>query len=254
MSEIHALGEVIASDSRLLEAECHQLYCAPPFGSFVRADCVGSGLAQFAVITHVSTGPFDGNRVVQAHRMPPGELEQRKPHLTSLLRTTFQARVVGYGNADGQVVGTPALPARLHCYLYPATAEEIRGVTGTPNFLRPLVDTPDVPLEDLLVSAIHAAQGAWGHDAPMLAWGKYLARLLQRDYVTLEGVLHRLAPTTAPAPRPTQPAAVPVPPGAAAPPAGGAPRPRGTNGRLAAPLYEEPLPIAGYDPKTDPFV
>src|SRR4051812_14300301 len=152
-----AIGEVIASDSQGLEAECHQLYAAPPFGSFIRADCTGSGISQFAVVTQVSTGPFDGTRVVQAHRMPPGELEQRKPHLTTILRTTFRARIVGYGNEGGRLAGTPALPARLHCFVYPATAEEIRGLTGAPGFLRPLWETRDVSREDLLVCAIEAA-------------------------------------------------------------------------------------------------
>ena len=95
MNEKDALGEVIASDSQMLEVECHKLYAAPRFGSFVRADCIGSGVSHFGVVTHVSTTPVDGNRVVQAHRLPPGELEQRKPHLPTLFRTTFLVRIIG---------------------------------------------------------------------------------------------------------------------------------------------------------------
>ena len=113
------LGETIASNSQVLEVECHDLYAGPAFGSFVRADCVGSGLGHFAVVTHVSTGPFDGNRVVQAHRMPPGELEQRKPHLTTVIRTVSQARLIGYGQGTARVIGTAPRPPRLHCYVDP---------------------------------------------------------------------------------------------------------------------------------------
>lgn len=186
------IGEVVAADSQTLEIECHRLYGAPAFGSFIRAECP-SGIAQFAVVTCVRTGPVDGNRIVQAHKMAPGELEQRKPHLPSLLRTTLSARVVGYGNAHGQLSATPAHPARLHCFVYTAEAAEIRGLTGNPNFLRPLTQVADAPLEDLLVAAMQAGREAWGTDEKLIAWGKYLARLLHRDYVTLEGVFQRLA-------------------------------------------------------------
>src|SRR5688500_7898153 len=120
------IAEVVAADSQLVEAECHTLYEAPAFGSFVRIDCVGSGVSQYAVVTRVATGPFDSSRIVQAHRLAPGELEQRKPHLTTLLRTTFQARIVGYGNESGQTAGTPPQPARLHCFVYPAADGQIQ--------------------------------------------------------------------------------------------------------------------------------
>ena len=96
-------GEIIASDSQSFEAECHQLYGAPPFGTFVRADCVGSNLSHFAVVTRLSTGPWDSSRVVQAHRLAPGELEQRKPHLTTLLRER-----TGLVSRSASTEGSPA--------------------------------------------------------------------------------------------------------------------------------------------------
>src|SRR6266542_3057598 len=143
------LGETIGADSRVLEVECHKLYCAPPFGSFVRAECIGSGVSQFGVVTRVTTGSFDGNRIVQAHKMPPGELEQRKPHLTTLLRTVFQAQIVGYGRDGARVVGTPPLPPQLHCFVYAAVDDEVRAMTASPDFLRALVQAQEVSIEDL---------------------------------------------------------------------------------------------------------
>jgi hypothetical protein len=233
-------GEVIASDSQVLQVECHRLYGAPTFGSFVRAECLGSEMQFYGVVTRVSTTPFDGNRVVQAHGMPPGELEQRKPHLVDLLRTTFDVRIVGYGKGDARVAGTPPTPPRLHCFVYPATEEEVRGVTGSPAFLRPLAQSVDVSLEDLLVCAIQAAQQAWGAAAPLVTWGKFLARLLRHDYLTLEGVLQRLSPPAAVSRVPYTPPTV-----------------NGTsNGTRRPPIYEQPLPIVGTTPRPrdeDPF-
>ena len=219
MSPDTQFGEVIQADSQLLAAECHALYGAPAFGSFVRAVCAGSARDHYGVVTAVSTGAFDGNRLVQAHKLPPGELEERKPHLPSLLRTQFEARLVGYGEQGACVAGTPPTPPRLHCWVYAAADDEVRRVTESGLFLRTLVFAPEVPLEDLLVCAITSAQAAWNGSAPVVQWGKYLARLLRGQYVTLESVLSRLA----------APAIVP----ATVPPDGAG---RG---------WEAPLPLAG---------
>lgn len=240
-SILEPIGEVIASDSQVLEVECHQLYCAPPFGSFVRAECVGSGMQYYGVVTRVATSPLDGNRVVQAHGMPPGELEQRKPHLVDLLRTTYSVRVVGYGQGDARVAGTPPTPPRLHCFVSPATADDVRGITESPNFLRPLSQVADAPLEDLLACALQRARDAWPaaeQHARLVTWGKFLARLLREDYLTLEGVLQRLTP------------AVP----AAGSPVGGA----AADTPRRPPIYEQPLPLTGSTPRpsgnsSDPF-
>lgn len=239
MSE--SLGEVIASDSQTLQVECHQLYGAPAFGSFVRAECLGSGTQFYGVVTRIATAPVDGNRVVQAHGMPPGELEQRKPHLVDLLRTTFEVRLVGHGQGEARMAATPPTPPRLHCFVYRATPEEISGVTSSPAFLRPLTQVVDVPLEDLLVAAMQSAQAAWGAMAPLVTWGKFLARLLRNDYLTLEGVLQRLSPGAGGF-------------AVAAPPAPTAARVNG-NGSYRPPIYEEPLPIVGSAPREhrDPF-
>lgn len=231
------LGEVIASSSQELQVECHQLYCAPAFGSFVRAECIGSGMQFYGVVTHVATAPLDGNRVVQAHGMPPGELEQRKPHLVDLLRTTFAVRVVGSGQGDARVAGTPPSPPRLHCFVSSASEDEVRSMTATPAFLRPLTQVLDAPLEDLLAGALQHARDVWPpaeQHLRLVTWGKFLARLLRDDYLTLEGVLQRLTPATGfPAARAPAGATVAI-----------APR--------QTPLYERPIPIAGGS-SSDPF-
>lgn len=194
-------GEVIGGDTRDLEIECHELYRAPVFGSFVRAECRGSETHHFAVVARVATGPFDSNRVVQAHRMPPGELEAEKPHLADLLRTVFEARVVGHTQNGAPSPGTPPLPARLHCFVYPADLDEIQALTSAPDFLRPLTTLPDAPVEDLLVATMRAALEAWPErqrHTRLVEWGRYLARLLKGDYLALEGVLRRLGPASVP--------------------------------------------------------
>ena len=227
MNDLGAFGEVVEAESQAITVECHTLYHAPEFGSFIRADCVGSGRQHYGVVTRISSGPFDSNRLVQAHRLPPGELEQRKPHLPTLLRTVFSARMVGYGQGEVILPGTAPAPPRLHCFVSPAAPEQVRLLTERPDFLRPLADTPDAPLEDLLVRAIEEARKVHPADherALLVTWGKFLARLLGKDYLTLENVVGRIA----------------APPVFAPVAAAAAPRPARPH-----PLYEQPLPIAG---------
>jgi hypothetical protein len=184
-------------------------------------------------VTHVSTTPLDGNRVVQAHGLAPGELEQRKPHLVDLLRTTFTVRLVGYGQASLRVAGTPPTPPRLHCFLYAANEDEIRGITASETFLRPLTQVTDTSLQDLLVCALQSARDAWPvteQHTRLVRWGKFLARLLRDDYLTLEGVFERLSPESVPPSPATAERTAP---------------------ERRAPLYEEPIKITG--PGKDPF-
>lgn len=194
-----AYGETVASSSQLIEVECHRLYRGPEFGSFVRADCTRSDISHFGVVTDLSTTPFESSRVVHAHRMPPGELEQRKPHLATLCRTVFTARIVGYSRGGAVLDETAPQPASLHCYVSAALDSEIRQLTAGTGWLRALARPGEAPVEDLLVSAIEKAREACGGDTDrVVLWGKYLARVLVHDYVTLEGVLQRVGRSSGP--------------------------------------------------------
>ncbi|MGV3723676.1 MAG: hypothetical protein ACO1SX_22490, partial [Actinomycetota bacterium] len=91
--------------------------------------------------------------------------------------------------------------------------------------------------EDLLASTLQHARDVWPsaeQHLRLVTWGKFLARLLRDDYLTLEGVLQRLTPAAGFA----APVRVAV--------ANAAEPPR------QAPLYERPIPLAGGN-NSDPF-
>jgi hypothetical protein len=134
----------------------------------------------------------------------------------------FEARLIGWrsGSAGEATPGPPAQPPRLHDFVYGAEAGAVRRLTSSPQFLRALVGAPVESREDLLAAAIAWAAAAWGAEAPLVTWGKALARLLAGDYATLEAVMERVG-SMAPAPG-------------------------------AASRWEEPLPLAGGDAE-DPF-
>src|SRR5207248_9086743 len=87
-------SEVIGADTVHFEAECPELYEAPNFGSFVRAESDGVDL--FGVVYHIATGCIDSTRRTQALGLTAEEIARKLPHLDLVLRTTFLARVVGF--------------------------------------------------------------------------------------------------------------------------------------------------------------
>lgn len=233
--EQEEFGEVISGDSQSAEVECRRLYGAPPFGSFV---CIGAGgPGVLGVVSHASTAPYEGSRIVQAHGLAPGELEAHKPHLPDLLRTVFRVRLLGECYGDEVRVATPSQPPRLHSFVYAAGAAQIGAVTASTEFIRPLVRAPEADTEDLLVAVLRGALEAQPEArriALAVLWGKYLFRLLRDDLVTLEGVMRRLEPMLPEI-------------GPQAPPARTARPPE-------HPRFERPLPLVGGPPRgDDPF-
>jgi hypothetical protein len=197
-------GEVICADTVRLEAQCPELYRAPDFGSFIRAD--SAGLEVFGVVYHISTGCIDSSRRTQALGLAAEEIARRLPHLDLVLRTTFAARVVGFRDDGGVRAYLPAQPARIHCFVARASGEEVRLLTADTSFLRTLATAPDLPTEDVIASAILYAHQEWAKSAgeaaagrQYVAWGKYLARMFRNDYDRFEAIMQRLPALEGPA-------------------------------------------------------
>ncbi len=187
-------AEIILADTLHVEAECLRIYAAPPFGSFVRVE--SEGLELYGVVYQIATGCIDSNRKTQALGLAPEEIPHRMPHLELVLRTTFSARVIGF-RADGAFhVGLPAQPARIHCPAFPAGDAEVRGLTRSPLFLRPLATATELPVEEVVAATVRAATRAWRGtpDAETCAacWYRYLARLFRNDYDRFEAVMQRV--------------------------------------------------------------
>lgn len=192
-------GEVIAADTVHLEAECPRLYEAPNFGSFVRVEADGVDI--YGVVYYIATGCIDANRKTQALGLSADDIPRRMPHLELVLRTTFSARIVGF-KTEGEIYNhLPAQPARIHCFVSEAGAEEVRALTKSPTFLRALANTPDAPVEEVIAASIRAARVAWGRTVgearateQMVLWGKYLARLFRSDFDRFEAIMQRIPP------------------------------------------------------------
>ena len=93
------VGEVIESSSTQFVAQCYELHSPPPLGSVVtvrddQRDIMG-------VVCHASTSAIQPGRRPFARGLDENteeDLHAHNPQLDKLLRTVFEALIVGYVN------------------------------------------------------------------------------------------------------------------------------------------------------------
>lgn len=185
------VGEVIESSTTELVAEACQLHGAPSFGRFVRVE---SEMPVIAIVFNVFTHSIEPNRRPTAYGKTEAELRLEQPQIFELLRTEFQALVVGYRDETGPVPILPPQPARIHSFVYPCDDEEVAEFTRTDEYLRSILNAARVPTDELLVATLRHALRARGNEAAYLVeMGKELSRLLRDDYDRLSSLLRRIS-------------------------------------------------------------
>jgi hypothetical protein len=191
------VGEVVEAGTTAFTAEASDLHAAPPFGAFVRA---GNGAEDVvAVVADSHTGSIDpGRRPIARGRDLADEAEvyRRNPELIQLLRTEFDAVVVGFRDAGG--VWRPWLPGRpprLHAFVYECSATEVAAFTAELDFLPTLLAATRGPVDELVGACLRTAGAARGGDRPFLVEaGKRLATLLAAEPHRLGAILRRIRP------------------------------------------------------------
>ena len=189
------LGEVVEASSTGFTVHCYQLYEAAPLGALVRTM---SEDAIYAVVRNVATSPLDPARrpVARGQDEPDQEEVYRSnPQLPRLLRTDFEATIVGHRSGGTLLHYLPSQPPRIHAFVQPCPPQEVRAFTERLDFL-PLLLMGAVPLADQ-VAAAFLRQAASAHDDPdafLVAAGRQVARLLSRDLQRLNTLLRSLRP------------------------------------------------------------
>ncbi|MBM4419171.1 MAG: hypothetical protein FJ033_12820 [Chloroflexi bacterium] len=184
------IGEVIATTTEAFSAQCHALDEAPPFASFVRTDV--DGVIVLAVVARVTTGPIDGSRRViarGAEHTDASEVWTSNPELELLLRTEFEARILGYLENDRAWLQYPPRPPRLHSFVYTASSAQIAALGEDPSFVRPLADAT-ARSDQLIGAAIRRVADASGDQRTyLLRAGRMLAPLIEHDISRLRAIL-----------------------------------------------------------------
>jgi hypothetical protein len=185
------IGEVIESSTGDFLAECLELNSSPPFGSFVK---VAGRSPTIGLVFSVSTHSIEPNRRPTAYGKTEEELRLEQPQIFELLKTEFRALITGYIDTTGAHPFLPPQPPRIHSFVHPCDADEVRMFTDTSDYLRAIMNAPRLPTDDLLIASVRGAWMAHNRDtAYLVAMGKDLSRLIRDDYDRLSSIIRRIA-------------------------------------------------------------
>ena len=184
------VGEIIESSTTEFISETRELHQSPPFGAFVHVD---SDPRIFGVVYNVCTHSIEPNRRPTAYGKTEEELRFEQPQIFELLRTEFQALVLGYRDGAGPRQFLPPQPPRIHSFVYECTKREVRDFTSSWDFLRAILNAPKAPVDEIMVATIRNAYGAHRENFRYLVrTGKELSRLMRSDYDRLSSIVRRI--------------------------------------------------------------
>jgi hypothetical protein len=193
------VGEIVAVATTTFTAQSYDLNHAPAFGSLLRVPVpTGHGRSPlyYALCYGAQTGAIEpGRHAVAWGRFDDDEddIYRRQPQLSQVLRTTFDALLVGYANGDAVVQRVPAMPPRLHALVYEATREEVALFNADLGYLRFVLRTPLPNADDFIAAAIEHAQRAMGGDrAFLVAAARTVVRLLGSEHERVMNILELL--------------------------------------------------------------
>jgi hypothetical protein len=187
------IAEVIEAGTASFAAQCYELYGIPPLGSLVRTGDI------YGIVAGASTASLEPNRRPIARGRDETSEEavyESSPQLLKLLRSEFEAVVVGYRDGENIRRHLPPRPARIHSFVYLCQPEEVKEFGRGLDFLAILLNsTLPIPAEELIAAALR--EMARAHEdgrAYMVTAGKELASLLSSDFIRLKNILGRLTP------------------------------------------------------------
>jgi len=188
MSEV--LGEIIYTSTTEIVGQCVRNQPSPAYGAFIRA---GRENACIGVVYNIETASIDPHRRPSALGVPEDQLQQLYPQLAGLLRSEFQALLIGSLNEIRFQFGLPAIPPPLHAETRECGDEEVRRIGGDLGFLRLLYSSGKSSAEELLVSACRRLLSAYSWERSCaVRIGKAVSELFRDDYDSLRRIAARL--------------------------------------------------------------
>ena len=193
--KVERVGEVIEASTTDFVAQCYELYQSPPLGSLVKTGDSGGEL--YGVVYNAATTSLEpGRRPIARGKDEASEEEiyRSNPQLLKLLRSEFNALVVGHRQGDKLYHYLSPQPARIHGFVYLCPPEEVKEFSQSFNFLTILVNTHLSVAQDELIAACLRQMSQIYEDrhAFLVAAGKELATLLGGEYNQLKAILERI--------------------------------------------------------------
>jgi hypothetical protein len=197
MAEIQRVGEVIEASTTDFVAQCYELYQLPPLGSLVKTGDLS--LELYGIVYNAATTSLEpGRRPIARGKDETSEEEiyRSSPQLMKLLKSEFEALVVGHKQGNKLYHHLPPQPARIHSFVYLCPPQEVKEFGQSFDFLNILINTRlPVPTEELVAASLR--QMSQAHQDPrafLVAAGKELAILLSGNLNQLKAILGRIRP------------------------------------------------------------
>jgi hypothetical protein len=191
------VGEIIESCTTDFTAQCYELYASPPLGQLVKAH-YDTERDLYAVVCRVTTAGIEpGRRPIARGKDEASEEEifRSSPQLLKLLRSEFDAVVVGFKQESCICQFLPPKPARIHGFVNYCSDDEVKDFSRSFDFLNILLKSRlELPVEEMVAAALRRMAVVYGPEkrAFLVTAGKELASLLSRDYAQLKAVLRGL--------------------------------------------------------------
>jgi len=195
MDEKQRVGEVIEASTTDFVAQCYELYQSPPLGSLVKTGDSGGEL--YGIVYNAATTSLEpGRRPIARGKDEASEEEiyRSNPQLLKLLRSEFDAVVVGHRQGDKLYHYLPPQPARIHGFVYLCPPEEVKEFSQSFDFLNILTSSHlTVPVDEVVSACLRQmSQAHEDRRAFLVAAGKELAVLLSGDFNQFKAILGRI--------------------------------------------------------------
>ena len=189
------VGEVIEASTAEFAAQCYELYQSPPLGSLVKAG--DSSISQYAILFNTTTSSIEpGRRPIARGKDESTEegIYQSSPQLLKLLRTEFNALVVGYREDEKVYHYLPPRPVKIHSFVYECDDKKVKEFSESFDFLNILISSSlMVPVEEIVAASLRRMSRVY--DEPqrfLVSAGKELAILMGNDFNRLKLVLNKI--------------------------------------------------------------
>jgi hypothetical protein len=196
MTTAFRIGWVLRSSTVGFAVGCRVLEpSVPRFGDLVKVQ-LPDGTTIFGLIYDVQVEDDLAVRqlILAGELEPEAVLDQRENRLVPI---ELSVLIVGYQRNGAIIQGLPPQPPLSLDILTMCTDKELRTFTQQLDYLRLVLNTPQLPADELLVANLSraaVAQPPENRRQFLVKAGRELARLLSFDLVRLDGMLRRLSP------------------------------------------------------------
>ncbi len=190
------VGRIIRSSTTRFAVGCQVLRPqVPAFGSLVKVPALG-GDQIFGLIHDVrmEDDPFVRQMAV-TEGVPPEYIEDQRHNRQVPIEVSVL--VVGYRHGEEIHQRLPPQPPLSLDVIHTCTPDELVAFTGQFDYFRLVLDSRDLPADELLAANLRYAAEARGSDEGqsfLVNAGRELARLLAMDLYRLDAILRRIRP------------------------------------------------------------